>query len=330
MKRRNEVLVGLVVIGSILLVIFGTIWMQGRQLGREETPIKAFFDQVGQLQDGNPVKVSGVLIGRVDDIALDSAGRGVIVTMRIRSDAKLPFDPVVVLAPASMFGDWAAEIVPRSAATRYNKSESPDDPTALPGASLPDIGQLTQVAGQIADNLAALSDRFQLAFTEETASNIRRVIDNIGAASEQLTGLITRQLTAVDAVATDLRATARALGEAVGTANRLFAQVESAVSEDRLVNIVSATERVSLRIDSLSNELLRASRALQTMSIRADTTLRSVGNLADVLANGQGSLGLMLRDSTMYWKIIESNTELQALLKDLRLNPRRYINVRVF
>jgi phospholipid/cholesterol/gamma-HCH transport system substrate-binding protein len=58
--------------------------------------------------------------------------------------------------------------------------------------------------------------------------------------------------------------------------------------------------------------------------------MRSVGEVANALARGQGTLGLMLRDTSLYWRIVESNVELQALLKDLRQNPRRYINLRVF
>ena len=329
MKRRNEVAVGLVLIAAVALIIFGTFWMSGRQLGRAEMEIQARFREIGQLQRGNAVKVRGVPIGRVDEIALEASGAGVIITMRVSADVSLPEDPVVVLAPASMFGDWQAEIFPRSSVTQYDYAESPD-PTVLPGASLPDISRLTAVADQIAQNMAILSERFEVAFTEETATNIRRVIENIQRASGQLNDMVAGQQQAIDGMAADLQRTAESLGQAVGTINRTFAQVESAISGEKLVNIVSAAERASLRIDSLSHELLNTSRALNATATTADTVLRSVGTVASSLARGEGTLGLMLRDTTLYWRIVESNVELQALLKDLRENPRRYINVRVF
>ncbi len=329
MKARNEVLVGASVILAIVVVLFGTLWLKGKKLGTDELELKARFHEVGQLQDGNAVKVHGVLIGRVRSIELEATGDGVIVTMRVKADVRLPEDPVVVLAPGSMFGDWQAEIFPRTSVADYDYAEALD-PTVLPGAALPDISRLTAVADQIARNMATLSSRFEVAFTEETAANIRRAIDNINQVSGQLTDMVTRQQKAVDGLAADLGQTADALGKAVDTINRTFSQVEQAISGDRLVSIMVTAEHASTQIDSLSKELLIASRTMRTTATTADTVLRSVGDVASALANGQGTLGLMLRDTTLYWKLVESNQELQTLLKDLRTNPRRYINVRVF
>lgn len=329
MKARNEVAVGVVVIVSIVLIVIGTIWLQGGGLGREEMELRARFDQVGQLQEGNSVKFRGVPIGRVDAIDLDPLGTGVIITMRVKSDLRLPEDPVVLLAPESMFGDWQAEIFPRGTVPQFEYAEAPDA-TVLPGATLPDMSRLTAVADEIAGNMATLSERFEVAFTAETAENIRLAINNIQDVSAQLTRLVSRQQQTMDGVAVDLQQTAEALGEAVGTINRTFAQVERAITGDRLVNIVASAERASQQIDSLSTELLRTSRTLRTTATTADTLMKAMGDIAGAMSRGEGTLGLMLRDTTLYWRIVESNAELQALLRDLRTNPRRYINVRIF
>lgn len=329
MKARNEVVVGTVMILAIALVVFGTIWLQGRGLGSEEMEVRARLHAVGQLMNGNSVKVSGVPIGRVTSIDLDPAAVGVIVTMRVRADVRLPEDPVVLLSPESMFGDWQAEIVRRGDYPEYPYAESPD-PGILPGAALPDISRLTAVADRIAQNMATLSDRFEIAFTDETATNVRRAIENIQGVSERLTDMVASQQQAVEGVASDLQRTAEALGQAVETINRTFAQVETAISGEKLVNIVASAEQASLLIDSLAVELLDTSRELGSAAIAADTTLKSVGAVADAMLRGEGSLGLMLRDSALYWRIVESNAEIQALLKDLRANPKKYINLRVF
>jgi phospholipid/cholesterol/gamma-HCH transport system substrate-binding protein len=69
---------------------------------------------------------------------------------------------------------------------------------------------------------------------------------------------------------------------------------------------------------------------MQRAAMTADTLMRSVGTITNALSRGEGTFGLMLRDTTLYWRIVETSAELQALLRDLRLNPRRYINVRIF
>jgi phospholipid/cholesterol/gamma-HCH transport system substrate-binding protein len=329
MKGRNEVAVGTAVILAITVIVIGTIWLQGRGFGREEMELTARFHEVGQLLDGNAVKVRGVPIGRVEAISLDPEGGGVLVTMRVTSDVRLPEDPVVLLAPESMFGDWQAEIFARTQFPDYTYAESPD-PAVLPGATLPDISRLTAVADRIAQNMASLSDRFEIAFTQETAENIRRAINNIQEVSEQLTDLVGKQQQAIDEVSANLQETTDALSRTVETVNRTFTQVENAISGDKLTNIVANAEKASLQIDSLTRELLQTSRSLRTVAATADTTLRSVGAVASGLQRGDGTLGLLMQDTALFWRIVETNAELQALLRDIRANPGRYINVRVF
>src|SRR5262245_49894003 len=130
-------MVGLAVILGIALIVFGTIWLQGRRLGQQPRTLVARFDEAGQILKGNPVKLRGVLIGRVEKIELEPSGAGVLVSMSVDPEVRLPEDPVVILAPESMFGDWQAQIIPRSAFPQYEYSESPD-PNVLPGFSLPD------------------------------------------------------------------------------------------------------------------------------------------------------------------------------------------------
>jgi phospholipid/cholesterol/gamma-HCH transport system substrate-binding protein len=328
-RRRSDVMVGAVVLLGIALVVVGVIWLKGSGFGREEHTVVARFREVGQLLKGSSVKLRGVPIGRVAGIALDPSGAGVLVSMRIRSDVTLPEDPVVLLSPESMFGDWQAEIAPRSSFAQYNYAEA-QDPGVLPGYSLPDISRLTAVADEIAGNMATLSSRFEIAFTDETANNVRIAIENIQEVSEQLTGMVGGQQRAINEVATNLREATETLGRAAETVQRAFAQVETAVGEDRLISIVENVERTTARSDSLTRQLLAMSQDLRQAALTAEGTLSSLGVIADGVQRGEGSLGRLLVDTTLYVGLRESSIELQSLLKDVRENPRRYITVRVF
>jgi phospholipid/cholesterol/gamma-HCH transport system substrate-binding protein len=322
-------LVGATILLGIVLIIWGTIYLKGSGFGREEQVVKARVPEAGQLLNGAAVKLRGVPIGRVDAIELEQNSSGVIITMKIRSDVRLPEDPVVLLSPESMFGDWQAQIYPRSSFPLYAYAESPD-PKVLPGYSLPDISRLTAVADQIANNMAELSDRFELAFTDQTARNVREAIENIQRVSEQLTGLIERQNRNADQVAASLAGTSQSLGEAAEAAARAFAQLEQALGGGRLTGIVANVQSASVQADSISRVMLQATRDLRVAAASADSTFRKVGSIADALNRGEGTLGRLVRDTMMYFRIVETNAELQALLRDIRANPRKYINLNIF
>ncbi len=329
MKRRNEVLVGATILAGIALIIVGTIYLKGTGFGREEQIVRARVPEAGQLLDGASVKLRGVPIGRVDAIELETNSSGVLVTMKIRPDVRLPEDPVALLSPESMFGDWQVQIYPRSIFPQYTYAESPD-PNIIPGYTLPDMSRLTAAADQIATNMRDLSDRFELAFTEQTAENVREAIENIQKVSEQLNGLITRQNANADEVANSLAATSESLGDAAETAARSFAAFEEAVGGGRLTGIVTNVHAASVQADSISRVMLAATRDLRLAAASADSTFRKVGTTVDAINRGQGTLGLLMRDTTMYYRLLETNAEVQELLRDMRANPRKYINLTIF
>lgn len=327
--KRTEVAVGLVILIGIAVVFFGTLWLKGTRLGEKEMTIRARFLEIGQLLDGNEVKLRGVSIGRVERIELEAGGGGVIVTMRIAQEVPLPADPVVLLSPESMFGDWQAEIHPRSRFPQYAYAEAPD-PQVLPGYSLPDISRLTAVADEIAENLAVLTQRVELAFTEETALNIRRAIENIEEVSGQLTGLVGSQEAAVAEVAGNLERTSETVNETVGAIRELVRQIEDAVSEGELRAIVQNVMRATSELDTLGSTLLMVSRDLDQTAASADTAFARFNDILSGVQRGEGTVGRLVQDTALYAELVETNQLMQALLEDVRANPRKYINLEVF
>lgn len=326
---RDELRVGLVVIAGIAVIVFGTLWMQDWSFGQERRDVEGWFREVGQLQPGNAVKLRGVPIGEVNDIILDRRSTGVVVRLKIASDVVLPEDPVVILSPESMFGDWQAEIHPRSAFPFYDYAISPE-PGVVPGYALPDVSRLTAVADRIAENLAVITDRVDIAFTEETAVNIRDAIDNIQQVTAQLTALVEAQEQTVEGLAEGLETTTATFRNAVETANRAFAQVEAAIAQGELETIVDNVQTMTTKMDSVSEALGVVTRELGGAVSAADSSFDSLNAIMASLERGEGTLGQLLRDTALYSDLVLTSTLIQDLLQDFQRNPRKYINLRVF
>jgi phospholipid/cholesterol/gamma-HCH transport system substrate-binding protein len=326
---RDEVRVGLVVMAGIAIILFGTLWMQDWSLGRESRDVEAWFREVGQLQVGNDVKLRGVPIGRVRDIVLDRRSTGVVVRLEIDAEVVLPEDPVVILSPESLFGDWQVEIHPRSAFPFYDYAISPE-PGVMPGYSLPDISRLTAIGDRIAENLAVITERVDIAFTEETAVNIRDAIDNIQQVTSRLTALVEAQEQTVEGLAQGLETTTATFSEAVETANRAFAQIEAAIAGGELESIVDNVQAMTAKMDSVGEALHVVTRELGGAVAAADSSFTSLNAIMASLERGEGTLGQLLQDTTLYSGLVLTSTLIQDLLQDFQRNPRKYINLRVF
>jgi phospholipid/cholesterol/gamma-HCH transport system substrate-binding protein len=329
MSMRNEVRVGVVVILGVVLIVFGTIWLQGWQLGREEREVTAWFREVGQIQRGNPVKLRGVHIGRIDAIELDPRAAGVAVRMRISSDVALPEDPVVLLSPESLFGDWQAEIYSRARFPFYDYAVAPD-PSVMAGYSLPDMSRLTAVADRIAENLAGITDRLDIAFTDETAINIREAIDNIQQVTAQLTGMLETQARTIDELGGGLETVTATVQEVAESARRAFAQVEAAVEGGELASIVGNVHRMTLHLDTLSQAMTRITQDVSGAVTSADSAFHSLNEVLGAVERGEGTLGQLLQDTILYHDLRMTSTLVHDLILDFQRNPRRYINLRIF
>lgn len=354
MKLKNEVTVGVVVLLSILILVVSAYWLSGKPWGQEQEEIQAIFHEVGELRNGNPVKYRGVQVGRISDIGLAPQGDGVIVEMLVNPEITLPLQPAVLLSPASLFGDWQAELI------SLNEQADLDFATTtmadvLPGAALPDITELTAVGARIAEDLETLSERVDLAFTEETALKIRQTIDNIQDISQQLTGFVEQQTQTYATMGDNMLAATQNVTDVTATVERVAGGVEQEIPL-----IVANARQASQNLEELSIRIQSATEGLPTFMARADTTMQIMTDVArnidgaittlepqlaevgplivearlamatlqrasERLEDGEGTLGRLMEDPALYEETQAAIATLRRLMADMQANPGKYI-----
>jgi phospholipid/cholesterol/gamma-HCH transport system substrate-binding protein len=365
MRLKNEAVVGMVVLLGIVVMVLGSYWLSGRPWARAEQDVVAIFREVGGLRAGNPVVYRGVAVGRVTGIELSGDGRGVYVTMAVDPDVVLQPDAAVVLSPQSLFGDWQAQIATRQ---RFPELEFTftTRPDVLPGAALPDISELTAVAARIAGDIQTLSQRVELAFTEETAIKIRETIENVQEMSQQLTGFVTQQTVVFQDVSRNVLASSDNIRQATQRVERVVGQLEGSLEQGEIQEVLSNVRLASENLRDLSAELGSATAGVPALMARADTALVAFGSVAadiqgtlrdlqpglaevgptiaearaalatlqragERIENGEGTLGRLLEDPALYEETQAAIATLRRLMADIQANPARYIrNLRVF
>lgn len=329
MSRGREALVGLVIVGAIALTVVGTLWLQGASFVTAQRDLEAVFTQVGLLRPGNSMKFRGVEVGRVTEILVDPSGEVVRVRFSVDESLVIPPGSVVILSPESLFGDWQAEIHARETYA-YADFAEPWEPGVLAGHALPDISQLTNTADRIAENLAVLTERFGVAFSEETAVNIASLIDNVEQVTQRLSDLVEQQAVSFTEVTSGVQRAVDGIADAAVRAETTFQSVTDLVTRPEVEATLADLAVISANVRQLSGELESTNVEIRTMAARADSTFMRAESILRRAEEEQGTIGRLLGDTEMAVDLHTMVNELRTLLVDVRENPRRYLRLSIF
>jgi phospholipid/cholesterol/gamma-HCH transport system substrate-binding protein len=334
-KRANEFIVGVVVLVSVALVVAAALWLSETRISRKEQLHTVRFVSVGGLKVTTPVTYRGVRVGRIEAIRLTS-DNWVEADVRIYAGVALPAEPIVVGAPSSLFGEWTATIMPAE--------QAPDDPnvrqmlsaaakpggSAWPGATLPDVGQLTAQASRIAADIAVLSDRVQTAFDSNAVIELRQSIRDFGAITNKLVQFTQSQTSRLNQITGNVATTSEQVAGASHDVRSIMARIDSATNEGQLQDVMNNAQATSADLQQSAadlRDLMAAARANEASLVHV---LVAADSLLTAIQSGQGTLGKLAADSALYNETTSTVKELHGLLQDIRANPRRYFSFSVF
>jgi phospholipid/cholesterol/gamma-HCH transport system substrate-binding protein len=328
MKRRREFIVGVTVVGAVLAVAAGAIWLSQTSLSRDQVVKSARFREVGGLKPGAPVTLRGVKVGRVTAIRL-AADEWVQVDMQFERTADLPPDPAVVAASSSLFGEWRANIL--------GLAEQQDDPElsaaleqarapggeAWPGATLPDIGELTQQASRIAGDVANVTKRLEGVLDSNAVKELKASIQDLSQISRRLAGFARSQTQRLDTVGENI-----SLGSSAFV--RTVTRLDSATAGGIVPEVAGNTRMALADLRKAAADLREVTEAASQNKVSMVQALQSADSILRRIERGQGTLGMLASDTMLYREATLTFQEARALIADIRNNPKKYLKVSVF
>ena len=293
MKKRDEVLVGLLLIVTIVIAVLGSLWLARGGLA-QGYPLYAKFPWGAGLKQGQPVWLVGVSVGYVDDVDLEQNGI-LITTLRITDDYKVPLGSKATVVPNGIFGDMAVALTPE----RPNPvSFNPGD-TVPVGPTTPGIAQITAKADSIARSVNTVTTALQQEMVAAGGlRDMRQAIAGTNRLIADFSAIAAEQSRQLSATMTSLRRAASA--------------VDPAKVDSTMVNIRAASANMA----AMSAELRATSEKLDLILAKVDS--------------GSGSAAKLLNDPGVYNDVRGLLARMDSLVADVKRNPRRYINVRVF
>ncbi len=335
MKQRNALAVGGTVLFTLLVVVAAAVWLGHVPLGKRPEKVTVRFRTVGGLNVGAPVTLRGVKIGQVHAVELADSN-WVIATLKLEQRAEIPSNPAVIASTASLFGEWEAQIVSlddpidEPAVKADLAAAKQAGPTDWPGATLPDIGQLTAQAGRIAGDIALLTDRVGAVFDSTTAAKVRSSLDEFLAMVNRLTAFANRQTEKVDQLSTTALTGTNDFAGAARDLRATMARIDSATSEGQIASIVNSAQGSSTDIRAATADLRSLLGAAREHEVSLVRVLVAADSIMGRLQAGQGTLGMLTKDSTLYKETTATMVELRKLIADIQVNPRKYFKFSVF
>jgi phospholipid/cholesterol/gamma-HCH transport system substrate-binding protein len=343
MKRTNEALVGATVLGAAAIVVVGSVWLSQLHFGGKEQLAYARFHSIGGLQTGNPVVVRGVRIGRVTKIAL-APNSWVIVSLALEPHTNLVFPqhPTAVIQSTTLFGDWGIGIVQQSdlpadpdvrkqvdEAASVGRDRSCPQP-CFPGATLPDIGQLTAQAGRIAGDIASIASRVENTFDTTSARRIQSAFLDLSTLSRRMSQIVADQQVQLAAIGENIDTGTAALARGAQSLERTLRRADSATSNEQLQHILSHTDTVTADLTQIAANIKAVSGAAAAQQQSIGRIIQNTDSVLARLEAGQGTLGKLSRDSALYNESVAAIHSLRSMLDDMKSNPRRYFSFSVF
>ncbi len=334
MKRTNDFIVGLTIVAATVIITAAILWVNQSDIGRERRTLVARFRDVGNVKVGANVVLRGVRSGRIE--ALELAPNGwVEMRMRIDPNVELPPDPVVLLNESSLFGEWQATILGRDGLPRDENvarqiAEADRGGGRLPGATLPDIAQLTAVAGRIAGDVASVAERVEVAFDERAARELRSSIRNFAELSAALAETVKEESKHVRSMSSEVNRGVDYLVSASRDVKAISARVDSSTARGEVRQIVEDAAVAARELRETSRRLLEISGRVGQSEERIHRFVANSDSVMAKINRGEGSLGLLVNDPSLYRSADSTLRELQGLIVDMKRNPKKYVNVRVF
>jgi phospholipid/cholesterol/gamma-HCH transport system substrate-binding protein len=300
MKRRDEVLVGVFLTVAVAILLLGTLWLVRGGLS-SGYPLYSKFAWGQNLKPGQPVQLAGVAVGAVADVTLRDDGY-LDVVLRVNNDVKVPRNSVASVKPVGIFGDAAIALTPKG----------PSKLSFNPGDTVP-VGP-----------------------GDTDIQQIENRVDSIG----QTVHLMLKTINAELVVSGGIRDMRKSLANAqamTASAAVLSAQLTAIAQEQNrnLTTTMAAFRRAagavdSAKIDSTMKNFQASSASLTRIAANLDSTSRRANNLIGGIERGEGNAGKLLRDTLLYRDLRGLVTQADSVLADLKANPKKYINLRIF
>ena len=315
MRIKKEFIIGALVTISLALLYWGINFLKGESIFSNERVFIAVYNDVAGLEKANPITINGLQVGQVRNMYFTTDGSAnVVLELIVRNNLDIPRNSTAKIISSDLLGSKAVEL---NLGTSNELAQSGDTLSSELEASIKEeINRQLRPLKLKAENLMSQIDTvltmLQGLVSDDNTDNFSKSVKHIANSFENLENTTSTLDTLMS-----------------GQKNRL---------ENILANIESITYNLKQNEENINNIMANFSAVSDSLAkiefaktmASVDKAMKDMASISDKINRGEGSLGMLVNNDTLYIELEKSSRELNLLLEDIRLNPKKYVRFSVF
>lgn len=309
MKIKNETKVGILAAFAIALLIIGYNFLKGNSIFSSETTLFARYTRVDGLTVSKPILINGYQIGRVAKLQLEPGGT-ILATLSINSKYEIPDNSIARLEGTDLLGSKAIVM------SLGNSKKMAEDGFTLNANVEKGLMEQVQPVQKKAELIIGKMDSILSSVNSILNPNFQKNVD--------------KSFNSIAGTLASLETTSRKVDNLVGSESAridaIFKNVEGITA-----NLNNNNKKISDILTNINTvtDKFAAANFKQTLD-NANNAIADLQSVIGGIKEGKGSLGQLLTDDQMYNNLNNASKNLDALMIDLKANPKRYVHFSVF
>lgn len=360
MKRSDniawsQVKAGIFIVCALIFLAGGILIMGKRtNLFTQKGGVSVIMTDVAGLKEGAPVWLAGVDVGSVTRIRFEHpmTSNEVEIDLEVEQEAlkKIGTDSIITVKTRGLMGEKYVDITP-------SKAYSQTPPRRLVGTQLPKLDDVMLKAGKTFDtlnNIIGGVEKGEGSFGKlvkdpklyDNISNLTLELDSFLVQVNQGQGSLgkfTRSSESYDKMMSILNRADQTLNDiqhSEGTINKLIYDRQL---YDKLVALADKSVQAADDVRELNKKLTSKDTTIGRLLgdsefydkgilllDRADKSVQAYEEIADRVNRGEGTAGRMVTDQELYNRLNAMVENVNALVKDIKDNPKRYVKFSLF
>jgi phospholipid/cholesterol/gamma-HCH transport system substrate-binding protein len=300
----KELKTGFVAVVIIVLFIWGYNYLKGENiLSPNLRHFYVEYNNIQGLKKSSSITINGLQVGKVIDIKFNSdpTKKGnLVVELLIEDEFEFSKKSIAKIYSASLMGGQSLAIIPSydgdlAVSGDYLKGEVESD-------IFSSVGEKLNPLQAKLENVIVSADSLFLGLNQTLDVRARKSLNN---------SIIDLEFTI-----SDIRKTITSVNELLDS------------SKVGIKNTFDNTRIITKNLAQLSDTLVNAN--IGEMIGKAQISLEYINEIMEGVQKGEGTLGKLVKDDAMYNNLTSMSKELEELIREMKLNPKRFVHFSLF